>query len=126
MCQEFGIENEIIPKIATCFGGGIGGSGNICGAASGAVMAIGLIRKQFTSVEEWQETAGVARTFLQRFEDEAGSLNCRELTQLDLTSDEGRNSLMNSEVAMTVCFPAVARAFDIVMELLEAERQAKG
>lgn len=122
MCQEFNIENEIIPKIATCFGGGIGGSGEVCGAVIGAVMAIGLIRKQSTSVEEWRETAEVARNMTERFKEEMETINCRELTGLDLTSDVGRDELMNSDIPMMVCFPAVATAFRITMDLLEEER----
>ena len=121
MCQEFDIKSDIIPRIATCFGGGIGNSGDVCGAVVGAVMAIGLVRKQSTSVEEWLETAKAARSFRHRFEEEMGTISCRELTKLDLTSVDGRELLMDSDVAMTVCFPAVANAFQIVMELLKEE-----
>ena len=121
VCQEFNIENEIIPKIATCFGGGIGNTGDICGAVTGAVMAIGLVRKQSTSIEEWYETAEVARTFCRLFKDEMGTIKCKELIKLDLTSEEAREQLMNSDIAMTVCIPAVATAFQIVMKLLKED-----
>ena len=121
MCQEFNIESDVIPKIATCFGGGIGNSGDICGAVVGAVMAIGLVRQQSTSIEEWLDTAGVARTLMRRFEEEMGAIKCRDLTGIDLLSAEGAEELMNSEVAMMVCFPAVATAFRIAMELLREE-----
>ena len=53
--QEFGIESEIIPKIASCFAGGIGNSGSVCGAVTGAVMAIGLIVKEGNSMEDYME-----------------------------------------------------------------------
>ena len=36
------MECAAIPRIATPFGGGIGGRGEVCGAVTGAVMAIGL------------------------------------------------------------------------------------
>ena len=121
MCQEFNIESDIIPKIATCFGGGIGNSGDICGAVSGAVMAIGLIRKQSTNLEEWMETAEVARTFCQRFKEETGAMKCKDLTGLDFTKEADHEQLMNSDIPMTVCFPAVATAFQIVMDLLKKE-----
>ena len=39
-CLE--IRNELIPKIATGFGAGIGGRGLVCGAISGGIMALGL------------------------------------------------------------------------------------
>ncbi len=34
-------ENDVIPKIATGLGGGIGRCGSVCGALSGAVLAVG-------------------------------------------------------------------------------------
>lgn len=41
--SEFlGVTSELIPKIATGFGGGIGHTGRICGAVTGAVMALGI------------------------------------------------------------------------------------
>src|SRR5512136_28960 len=35
-------KSDLIPKIATAFGGGIGRRGSLCGALTGAIMAIGL------------------------------------------------------------------------------------
>lgn len=125
MCQEFNIESDVIPKIASCFGGGFGGAGDVCGAVVGGVMAIGLVRKQSTTIEEWQESAEVARTLYNRFAEEMGSVKCRDLIGLDLTLDEDKEKLMNSDVAMTVCFPAVAHAFRITMELLEEEKKSQ-
>jgi C_GCAxxG_C_C family probable redox protein len=37
-----GITSELIPKVATGFAAGIGRSGEVCGAASGAIMGLGL------------------------------------------------------------------------------------
>ena len=119
MCRDYNIENDLIPKIATCFGGGIGNTGSVCGAVVGAIMAIGIIRKQSTSIEEWFATAEVAREFRRRFEDEMKTISCRELTGLDLSTVDGRDDLMDSDVAMTVCFPAVAHAYRIVSDLLK-------
>ena len=125
MCQEYNIENEIIPKIATCFGGGIGNTGSVCGAVIGAVMAIGLIKGRGESkdsgerLEDWFRVASLAQEFRQRFEGEMGTIICRELTGADLTTEEGREKLMNSDIAMTVCAPAVGLAYRLVVELLK-------
>lgn len=119
MCQDYNIENDLIPKIATCFGGGIGNTGSVCGAVIGATMAIGIVRKQSSSIEEWLATAEVAREFRRRFEDEMQTISCRELTGLDLSTDGGTEELMNSDIAMTVCIPAVGHAYRIVSDLLK-------
>ncbi len=119
MCQENEIENEIIPRIASCFAGGIGNTGAVCGAVSGAVMAIGLIRERGKTMEESLRTLGVAREFRERFEAEMGSIICRELTGADLTTREGIEEFMASDTPKTVCFPAVATSFRLVMDLLQ-------
>jgi C_GCAxxG_C_C family probable redox protein len=119
VCRDYGIESDVIPKIATCFGGGIANTGSVCGAVIGAVMAIGLVRKQSTSIGEWFATAGVAQEFRRRFEDEMNTISCSELTGIDFSTVKGPEDLMDSEIAMTVCFPAVAHAYRIVSELLK-------
>ena len=119
MCQDFGIENEIIPQIASYFGGGIGNTGAVCGAVVGAVMAIGLIKGRGKSMEDWLEISVLVQDFRSRFEAEMGTINCRELIGGDLTTEEGRDKLMNSDIGMTVCFPAVGIAYRLVEDLLK-------
>jgi C_GCAxxG_C_C family probable redox protein len=121
VCRDYNIENDLVPKIATCFGGGIGNTGSVCGAVIGATMAIGVVRKRASSIEEWFATAEVAREFRRRFEDEMQTISCRELTGIDFSTDEGPEKLMNSDIAMTVCFPAVAHAYRIVSDLLKED-----
>lgn len=41
---RFNKKSPIIPRVATGFGAGVGRSGQICGALSGAVMAVGLLK----------------------------------------------------------------------------------
>ena len=117
--QEFGIENEIIPKIASCFAGGIGNSGSVCGAVTGAVMAIGLIAKEGDSMDDYLKKLSMAQVFRQRFEDEMQTIYCHELTGADLTTPEGIDEFMKSDTPQKVCFPAVGKAFDIVMDMLK-------
>ena len=117
--QEFGIENEIIPKIASCFAGGIGNSGSVCGAVTGAVMAIGLIVKEGDSMDDYLKKLSLAQEFRQRFEDEMKTINCHELTGADLTTPEGIDEFMKSDIPQKVCFPAVGTAFNIVMDILK-------
>ena len=119
MCQEFGIENEIIPRIATCFAGGIGNTGAVCGAVAGAVMAIGLKKERGDTMEEALRTLALAQEFRRRFEAEMETINCRELTGADLSTPEGIEQFMGSDTPQTVCFPAVGTAYRLVMDLLK-------
>lgn len=121
MCQEFGIEtgNEIIPEIATAFAGGIGNTGAVCGAVVGAVMAIGLIQGRGETMEEILGNMAVARDFRHRFEAELETISCRELTGVDLNTEEGMKQAMTSDLAQKVCFPAVGTAYRLVLDLLQ-------
>ena len=110
---------DVIPQIAFGFAGGIGNTGAVCGAVVGAVMAIGLKLGRAETMEGMFHNLGLAREFRRRFEAEMGEIGCRELTGLDLTKDEGQAELMNSDTAQKVCFPAVAAAYRLVVELLK-------
>ncbi len=120
MCQEFGIEvgNEVIPQIAIGFAGGIGNTGAVCGAVAGAVMAIGLEQGRGETMEEMMGNLAVPREFRRRFEAEMGHIGCRELTGLDLSTEEGRKQAMGSDTFERVCSPAVAASYRLVVELL--------
>ena len=121
VCQEFELEidSRIIPRIAILFAGGIGNTGAVCGAVSGAVMALGLMKDRGETMEEALRTLSVAQEFRCRFEAEMETINCRELTGLDLGTEEGIKQLMSSDIPRTVCFPAVGTAFRLVIDLLK-------
>ncbi len=121
VCEEFEIEvdEKVIPKIAYAFAGGVGNTGAVCGAVAGAIMAIGLIKERGETMEEMFSILGLAAEFRKRFEAEKETINCRELTGIDLTTPEGIEQLMGSDVPQTVCFPAVATAYRLVVELLK-------
>jgi len=119
VCQQFGIESEIVPRIASGFGGGIGNTGAVCGAVAGAVMAIGLKKERGDTMEDWLRISAVAQEFRRRFEAEMETINCRELTGADLTTEEGLQQYMSSDTPQRVCFPAVAVAYRLVVDLLK-------
>ena len=121
VCQEFGIEagKDVIPRIAGAFAGGIGNTGSVCGAVVGAVMAIGLRRGRGETMVEMMANLAVAREFRRRFEAEMGEIGCRELTGVDLSTEEGLKQAMGSDIPQRVCFPAVAASYRLVVELLQ-------
>ena len=120
-CEEFGIEvdEKVIPKIAYAFAGGVGNTGAVCGAVAGAIMAIGLIKERGETMEEMFSILGLAAEFRKRFEAEKETIICRELTGADLTTQEGIEQFMESDIPQTVCFPAVAAAYRLVADLLK-------
>jgi C_GCAxxG_C_C family probable redox protein len=113
------MEKEINPRIASCFAGGIGNTGSVCGAVIGAVMAIGLKRERGDTLEEELRTLAVAREFRRRFEAEMETIDCRELTGADLSTEEGVEQYMSSDTPMMVCFPTVGVAYRLAVDLLK-------
>ena len=112
-------ENDVIPRIAFGFAGGIGNTGAVCGSVVGAVMAIGLKLGRADTMDDGLRTLAVVQEFRRRFEAETGEITCRGLTGADLTTEEGREQLMGSDIPMTVCFPAVGAAYRLVVDLLK-------
>ena len=122
MCQKLGIENDLVPRIATAFAGGMGRSGEVCGAVVGAIMCVG-IKHGREEPGQWQADDipnGLTQCFLRAFRDEMGSLYCRELTGFDLSTPEGLQAFRKSDVPKTVCLRAVGFAYDETLKLLEA------
>jgi C_GCAxxG_C_C family probable redox protein len=119
VCQELGIENDIIPRIASGFGGGIGGTGAVCGAVVGGVMAIGLKEGRDDASEDRFRTWGLVQEFRRRFEAEMGHICCHELTGADLSTEEGRKQYMSSGTPLKVCLPAGGTAYRLAVDMLK-------
>jgi len=85
-----GVKSDLIPSIATGFGGGIGHTGGVCGAITGAGMALGIKygRRDPQDKEKRDWLYQRVENFLQDAEKELGSLNCRDLIGLTLNTDE--------------------------------------
>ena len=90
LAESCGIQSELIPKIATGLCGGISRSGNICGAVSGGVLAIGLCYGRSRPGESPEETVRRVRAFLTRCEQRFGSTNCEKLLGCRLDTPEGQ------------------------------------
>ena len=81
------VDYDTCLKIASAFGGGIARTGNVCGALTGALMALGL--KYGGLKRKDQEKANeVAGKLLNEFKSLNGSIICRELINQDLITDD--------------------------------------
>jgi C_GCAxxG_C_C family probable redox protein len=86
----FGMEVELPNRalmIATPFGGGIGRSGDICGALVGGIMAVGALKGRTTPEQDRLACYEAANRLYKRFSDEFGSTCCRVLNKSDNKSD---------------------------------------
>ena len=87
-----GIQSSVIPKIATGFCSGLSRTCGLCGAVSGAIMAINLFTGRSSPGESVEDNYIAVRKLLSMFERKFGSTNCKQLTGCDLSTEEGQNA----------------------------------
>jgi len=121
-CEESGLDTKNAFKLSNGFGGGIR-SGNVCGAVSGAVMAIGLKCGFFVEKDFEQKQFCYAKTdeFLEMFKKENGSILCRDLLGADICSPDDFKKPEIRELIKTICPKMVETAVRIV-ESMDFER----
>jgi C_GCAxxG_C_C family probable redox protein len=120
--EQFGLSSEIALKIATGFGGGVSRQGEICGAVTGAVMAIGLKFGQTNNEDEKgkQITYYYVEEFIDQFKTKNGSINCKVLTGLDLNTPEGLKRFRDEKINEKICKKYVEDAEEILIKIFKS------
>jgi C_GCAxxG_C_C family probable redox protein len=96
--EYLGIQDSVIPKLATGFGGGIGRKGSLCGAFTGSIMAIGM-KMGRTDPNDGKAVAkvyGKCQEFWNQFEREFGSNICYNIIGLHLENEQERQKWLTS------------------------------
>lgn len=112
---RFGMDLDIALKIATPFGGGMGHAGQICGAVSGGLMAIGLV-KGITSYDREKKYAcyGLAQEFQDRFQELYGEITCPGLLGYDIGNPGELEKVRELNLIRNLCTNYVGDAARIV------------
>ena len=119
--KDSGLEKDsarFIPRIATGFGGGIARNGDVCGALSGAVMAIGLTLGRDGSDQSRDQCYTAVNHFYNDFVQTFGSCKCRELTGVDFETPEG-NAIYRERVHRERCTPIVEWAAKMASRVIK-------
>jgi len=120
MFEHWNGKNELIPKIATAFGGGIGRCGSVCGALTGGVMALGIkYGTNEPSLEKRLKAYELAQKFYKQFEQQHGSVLCRELIGYDLSVPEELEKVRKARISEEKCVIFVRKAVETLIELTE-------
>lgn len=119
VADAHGLPTETALRVASAFGGGIARRGEVCGAVTGAMMAIGWGCGHSTTDDESKErTYAVSNELLTRFAASHGSLRCRELIGHDIGDSAGRAAAKESGVFKTLCPVLVREAAEWAEELV--------
>jgi C_GCAxxG_C_C family probable redox protein len=118
------IDFDTCMKIASAFGGGINLTGNVCGAVTGALMALGL---KFGGNPQEDEAAIVSTQFIDEFTSLNGSIICSELSghdfddlaSQDLTTEEDVKQVFESDT-FKKCMKCVDDAARLLNKFIES------
>jgi len=112
--------DQVIPLMAG-FGAGVAHEGNVCGAVSGAIAALGVLNsRQFGDVSEHKEaTYASAEEFTRRFKKTHGSIICNNLTTIEMSDTKARNKAMKDGIFKRVCPSFVESAVRIALDISE-------
>ncbi|MCE5229541.1 C-GCAxxG-C-C family protein [bacterium] len=117
--QGLGLERKQLLAIAGAFGGGMGSTGRVCGAVTGAIMVIGLRCPRLDPKDPIpkQESTRLTRELIKRFEARNGSIQCKDLLGYDLSIPEEAKKAQEQGLFRTKCPLFVKDAAEILEEL---------
>jgi C_GCAxxG_C_C family probable redox protein len=120
-CADLGLDRETAMKLASGFGAGMARRQDVCGAVSGAIMAVGLRHGQAREGDqEAKENAyRLSRDVMDRFQAQFGSCLCRELLPgLDLATEAGHQRYKAEGWSEKICQPCVRFAVRVLEDIL--------
>ena len=103
-------------RIATAFAGGIGGTKKeLCGVVSLGVAVISALYGRISSDVDDQDCQDLAASYLERFQEEFGSLRCQELRDSGYGDDQAEP-----------CSVLVEGGSRVLVEVIEDYRRKNG
>lgn len=113
----FGFDEKMALRVSGGFGGGIGGTGDICGAVSGAVMVLGLKNSSVEADNKEQKAYNynVINNFISLFKDQIGVIKCKEILNYDISIPTEKEKAKELNLFSTIC-PECVRLSALLLE----------
>ena len=117
--KDLGLSEEQALKIGACFGSGMR-KGEVCGACTGALMALGLKygHSNADDKESKMKADKVCDKFLDEFKKENGSYLCKEFLDCDISTPEGKEHALKNNLFKEFCPKMVESAAKITEKLI--------
>ncbi len=113
-----GLDEKTCIRIAAPFGGGIGHVQEVCGAVSGAAMAIGLKYGEGSEQRDKRDRIiELTQDFIRQFKNQKGSILCSDLLNFDISTPEGLKKA-REQGAFNICGDYVRLAGELLEKML--------
>ena len=118
-----GLDGEMALKVATGLGAGMARRGEVCGAVTGGILALGLkygrgARQDRSATEE---TYRKTQELMARFEERHGSCLCRVLLKgCDLRTAEGQQFFKEHDLLHKTCVGCVQSVVECLAQIVDA------
>ena len=119
--EDMGMDLETAARLSSSFGGGIGRLREVCGAVSGAEMALGYLRGYSDPEDHAAKLAHYeqVRALARRFQEQNGTIICRELLKDVPVTPGGEPEKRTPEYyASRPCLRLVGEAAAILEDML--------
>jgi C_GCAxxG_C_C family probable redox protein len=114
------LDEETALKLSTVFGAGVAGTGAMCGAVSGALMAISMKhgRGDLASIEAKAETYQLGQKFMSEFKRRNHSCACADLLGMNIGVPENMAKAQELKLFETRCVEIVTSAAEILEQII--------
>jgi len=118
-CEALKIRATHAADLALGLAAGVGLQGDVCGAVTGSAMILGLAvgRKESDYKAKRMKTLFAVGKLYRRFRQKHGTVDCRKLCGLDLTTEAGRKALLGG-VKATKCAKLIDAGARMLAEAL--------
>ena len=118
--NDLGLDEKTADDIAQAFGGGMHVN-SVCGAVTGAYMALGLANPVTpeNAMRNYEKISTLRNEFNRRFKEIYGFINCTDLLGYDITKPEEAEKARESDVFTTKCPNFVRDAAKILEDILK-------
>jgi len=118
---QYGLDPELAFKLAAGFSGGMGRTGNTCGALTGAIMVAGLEKggcnKEDSSAK--QNTYDAVGELISAFEARWGTTDCRELLGCNIGTADGYAEARSKDLFANRCPQIVESAVESLERVIK-------
>ncbi len=107
------------PRMASGFCSGVGRTGGMCGALSGAVMALGLLHGRDSGQASLETVYAMVQELTAEFQERFGALTCAELTGVDFRTAEGQQAFRERNLKLELCIPMARASAGVAQRILD-------